>query len=154
MSREQVVPKRTATQMVMVRQVKMDAPHQNKLEKDFDKNWEGQRRHFAERCDRRAFDEAWEMLSDAYKDAFLKQQNERIDEKKTAGQGREPRFVREPVCQKPTPGFMGEVDMEIRKRKQLIDQIRSMRYVWKKMECVDFGVEPWELGEERWNKVR
>ena len=55
------------------------------------------------------------MLSDAYRDAFLKQQNERIDMKKTAGQGREPRFVRESVCQKPAPGFMGEVDVQIRR---------------------------------------
>ena len=65
------------------------------------------------------------MLSDAYRDAFLKQQNERIDKKKTAGKGREPRFVLEPVCQNPTPGFTGEVDVQIRKRKKLIDQIRS-----------------------------
>ena len=38
------------------------------------------------------------MLSDAHKDAFLKQECEKIDEKKTAGQERDPRFVREPVC--------------------------------------------------------
>ena len=90
-----------------------------------------------------AFDEALETLSDAYKDAFLVQQNERIFEKKTAGKGREPRFVREPVCQKLTPGFMGEVDVQIGKRKKLIDQIRSMSDVWKKMEHAEFGVKPW-----------
>ena len=84
--------KYTATQMVMVRPVKQEAPDQNKLEKDFEKNWEGKIRHVVERCDRRAYD-AWEMLSDAYKDAFLKQQNERIDENTTAGKGREPRLM-------------------------------------------------------------
>ena len=94
------------------------------------------------------------MLSDAYRDAFLKQQNERIDKKKTAGKGREPRFVRESVCQKPAPGFMGEVDVQIRKRKKLIDQIESMSDVWKKVENADFGVTPWELRGERWDKVR
>ena len=119
-SQEQVVPKHklpvveidlemyTATQTVIVRQIKLEAPDPNKLKKDFGKKWEGNRLHFVGRCDRRAFDEAWEMLSDAYRDAFLNQQNERIDKKKkTAGKGREPRFVREPVCQKPTQGFMG-----------------------------------------------
>ena len=65
------------------------------------------------------------MLSDAYKDAFLKQQSEKM----TTGNGREPSFVRGLVCQKPTPGFMGEVDVQIRKRKKLIDQIRSMNSV-------------------------
>ena len=96
-SQEQVVPKHkllvveidlemyTATLMVMVSQVKLEAPEQNKLEKDFDKNWDGKRQHFVERCDRRAFDKTWEVLSDGYNDAFLKQQNENIDEKKTAG---------------------------------------------------------------------
>ena len=38
--------------------------------------------------------------SDAYKDAFLKPQNEKSTETKTAGKGREPRLVQEPVCQK------------------------------------------------------
>ena len=85
--------------------------------------------HFVGRCDRRAFDEAWEMLSDAYRDAFLKQQNERIDKKKTAGK----------VCQNPTLGFMGDADVQIRKRKKLIDQIRSMSDVCKKVENADFG---------------
>ena len=74
------------------------------------------------------------MLSDVYKDAVLQQQNEGI------GKGREPMFVREPVCQKPTPGFMGEVDVQIRKRKKLIDQIRSMSDLWKKIERADFGL--------------
>ena len=69
----------TATQMVMVRQVKLEAPDQNKLEKGFDKNWEVRRQHFLDRCDIRAVDEAWEMPSDAYKDAFLKQQSEKFD---------------------------------------------------------------------------
>ena len=63
-------------------------------------------------------------------------------------------FVQEPVCQKPTPGFMAVVDVQIRKRKKLIDQIRPMSDVWKKMECADLGVKPWELSQERSNKVR
>ena len=28
-----------------------------------------------------------------------------------------------------------------------------MNDVWKKIECAEFGVKPWELGEERWNKL-
>ena len=166
MSQEQVVPEHmllvveidvemhTATRMVMARQVKLEAPDQHKLEKDFGNSWEGKRRHFLESSDKCVFDEAWETLSDACKDAFLKQQNERIDETKTAGKGREPTFVREPVRQKPTPGFMGEVDVQIRKRKKLMDPIRSMSDVWKKIEYAEFGVKPWESREERWNKVR
>ena len=43
------------------------------------------------------------------------------------------------MCQKPTPGFMGEAYVQIRKRKKLIDQIRSLNDV---------------LQSERWNKVR
>ena len=50
--------------------------------------------------------------------------------------------------------FTGEVDVQIRKRKKLIDQIRSMSDVWKKIEWADFGVKPSELREERWNKLR
>ena len=42
---------------------------------------------------------------------------------------------------------MGEVDVQIRKRKMLYDQIRSMS-VWKKVENADFGVTPWELRGE------
>ena len=49
---------------------------------------------------------------------------------------------------------MGEVDVHIRKRKNLMDQIGSMSDVWKKIERADFGVYPWKLREERWNKVR
>ena len=107
----------------------------------------GKRRHFLESCDKCAF-------GDVYKDAFLKQQNERIDEKKTAGKGREPKFVREQGCQKPTPGFMVEVDVQIRKRKKLLDQFTSMSDVWKKIEYAEFGAKPWEFREERWNRVR
>ena len=114
MSQEQVVPKHkllmvkyTTTQIVMVKQIKLDAPDQNKLEKDFGNLWEGKRRRYSESCERCANDEAWETLSDAYREAFLKQQNERVNVKKTAGKGRVPRFVREPVCQKPTPGVEG-----------------------------------------------
>ena len=55
----------------------------------------------------------------------MRQQNEMIDEKKTRGNGRKPRFVRELVCQKPTQGFMGEVDVQIRKRKKLMNIDRS-----------------------------
>ena len=36
-------------------------------------------------------------------------------------------FAREPVCQKPTPGFMGEVEVQIWRRKKLMDQIGSDR---------------------------
>ena len=43
--------------------------------------------------------------------------------------------------------------MQIRTRKKLTDQIRSMSDVWKKVENADFGVTPWELRGERWNKV-
>ena len=32
-----------------------------------------------ERCERHAFDEAWEMLSNAYKGAFLKQKSDKIN---------------------------------------------------------------------------
>ena len=32
-----------------------------------------------------------------------------------------------------------------RKRKKLIDQIRSMSDVWKKIEVAEYGVKPWEL---------
>ena len=144
----------TATPTVMVKQIKLEAPDQNKLKKDFGKIWEGKRLHFVERCDRRAFVEAWEMLSDAFRDAFLEQQNERIDKKKTARKGEIRGFFREPVCQKPTPGFIDEVDVQIRKRKKLIDQIRSMSDVWKKVENADLGVTPWELRGERWHNVR
>ena len=84
----------------------------------------------------------------------MKQQNERIDEKKTAGKGRELKFVREQLCQKPTPGFMVEVDVQIRKRKMLLHQIISMSDVWKNIEYAEFGAKPWELREERWNRVR
>ena len=49
---------------------------------------------------------------------------------------------------------MGEVDVQIRKRKKLIDQTRSMCDVWERIECADFGVGPGELREERWNKPR
>ena len=49
---------------------------------------------------------------------------------------------------------LGEVDLKIRKRKKLIDQITSMSDVRKKIEGADFGVRPWELREERWNKLR
>ena len=44
--------------MVMVRQIKLEAPDQNKLKKDFGEVLEGMRSHFVKRCDRRAFDEA------------------------------------------------------------------------------------------------
>ena len=57
----------------------------------------------------------------------------------------EPRFVRRPVCQEPTPGFMGEVDVQIRKRSQLIDPSRSISDI----ESADFGVRPTELREDR-----
>ena len=54
--------------------------------------------------------------SDAHKDAFLKQHSENIDEQKTAGKGREPRFVRELV----SPGFMGEFDeIQITKEEEI-----------------------------------
>ena len=107
----------------------------------------GKRQHFVDKCDRHACDEAWEMLADADKDAFLEQQSERIDEKKIARKGEEePRFVRDFVCQEPTPGFMGEDDVQIRKRKKLTDQVRSMSDVWKRIECTDFGGET--LGPE------
>ena len=87
MSQEQVVPKCkllvddidlemcTDTQMVIAKQVKLEARDQNKLEKDFEKSWDEKSQHFVERCDRHDLDEAWEMLSDAYKDAFPKQQS-------------------------------------------------------------------------------
>ena len=63
-SHEQVVPKHklllvesdmgmfTATQMVMVRQVKLEAPDRNKLEKDSGKSWDGRAQHFVDQCDR------------------------------------------------------------------------------------------------------
>ena len=75
MSQEQVVAKHerernTAAQMVT---------------KEFGKSWDGKRQPFVKRCDRHALDEAWEMLSDSLKDAFLEPSNEKIDEKKTAG---------------------------------------------------------------------
>ena len=73
----------------------------------------------------------------------MKKRNERIDEKKTAGKGREPKFVREQGCQKPTPGFMVEVDVHIRKRKKLLHQIISISDVWKNIEYAEFGVKPW-----------
>ena len=62
-SQEQVVPKHellvveinlemyTATQVVMVRQVKLQAPGQNKVEKNFGQSWDGRRRHIVERCE-------------------------------------------------------------------------------------------------------
>ena len=75
------------------------------------------------------------------------------EERERTGERREPRFVREPVCQKLSPGFMSEIDVQIKKRKNLTDQTRSMIDVGKKIECADFGVKPWELKEERWNKV-
>ena len=56
-------------------------------------------------------------------------------------------FVRESACQKKAAG------VQIRKRKKLIDQIRSMSDVWKKVENADFGVTPWELRVETWDKV-
>ena len=59
--------------------------------------------------------------------------------------------MRESVSQKLAPGFTGEVDVQIRKRKKLIDQIRSMSDVW---ENADLGVTPWELRGERWDKER
>ena len=90
------------------------------------------------------------MLSDAYKDAFLKQPERKVRRQE---QGGKRRFVQDLVCQKPTPGFMGEVDVQIRKRKKLDQQI-SMTDVWKEIECADFRVKPWELSEERWNKLR
>ena len=133
--------------MVLVRQVKLEAPDQNKLEKDFGNSGKGRRRHFLESSDKCAF-------GDAYKDAFLKKRNERIDEKKTAGKGREPSFVREQGCQQPTPGFMVEVDVHIRKRKKLLHQIISISDVWKNIEYAEFGAKPWEFREERWNRVR
>ena len=67
MSQEQVVPKHkllmveidvemyTTTQMVMIEQIKLDAPDQNKLEKDFGNISEGKRRRFSESCEREAF---------------------------------------------------------------------------------------------------
>ena len=100
--------------MVLVRQVKLEA---------FEMSSDGGRQRIVERCDRHAFDEAWKMLSDAYKDAFLKQQNERIDEKKSEGIGRETEVS---LCQKPTPEFMGDFDVQMRKRQKLIDPLRSM----------------------------
>ena len=56
-SQKQVVPKRkllvveielevcTATHMLMVSQAKLEAPYQKKLEKDFEKSWDGKRQH-------------------------------------------------------------------------------------------------------------
>ena len=43
---------------------------------------------------------------------------------------------------------MGDVDVQIRKRKKSIDQIRSMCDVWKKVACADFRVMPWALRRE------
>ena len=63
-SQKQVVPKHkllvveidlemyTAIQMVMVRQIKLEAPDPSKLKKDLGEVWEGKRSHFVERCDR------------------------------------------------------------------------------------------------------
>ena len=44
--------------MVMVRQIKLEAPDQNKLKEDFGEVLEGMRSQFVNRCDRRASDEA------------------------------------------------------------------------------------------------
>ena len=37
---------------------------------------------------------------------------------------------------------MGEVDVKVRKRKKLVDRIRSMSDVWMKIEFAEFGVKP------------
>ena len=116
-SQEQLVPKHkllvvgidlemfTATQMVLVRQVKLQALDQNMLEKDFEDNWDGKRQHYVERCD--------VLLMRRDKDAFMKQQSEHIDEKMTAATGREPRFVLESVP---------KVDARNRGRSRCADQ--------------------------------
>ena len=49
---------------------------------------------------------------------------------------------------------MVEVDVQIRKRKKLLDQFISISDVWKKIEYAEFGVKPCEIREERWNRVR
>ena len=98
-SQEQVVPKHklvveidldmyTATQMVMVRQVKLEAPDQNKLEKDFGNSREGKRRHFLESCDKCAFDEAWETLLRCLQRCLL-ETAEREDRREDDGRKRE-----------------------------------------------------------------
>ena len=48
---------------------------------------------------------------------------------------------------------MGEVNVQIRKRKKLMDHIRSTSDVWKRSKCVGFGVRSWELREERWDQL-
>ena len=67
------------------------------------------------RCDRNSFDEAWEILSDAYKNASLKHQDEKTIET-TTGKGRD--WWGTDVC---TRTHMQNADVRFHRRSQCTD---------------------------------